>query len=188
MSFRFDILGILIGAALVGGLACMICRDVLRRRSADNVGTIQMHRSASRRRRCGILRWRSRCSPSPPDAGALSYVRISSFVLPLMIAIAAIVGQIITVSVGPLRRRALWQRCPVLLTVVLWRRLRATEDDAARRHANALRFVGGRYSIFDAYRDQAGLARLAHATAIHPGMYEAWKRSGRASGSGASTS
>src|SRR5258707_789702 len=38
--FRFDILGILIGAALVGGLAWMIHRDVLRRRSADDVVTI----------------------------------------------------------------------------------------------------------------------------------------------------
>jgi hypothetical protein len=43
---------------------------------------------------------------------------------------------------------------------------------------NALRFAGGHYSIFDAYRDQAGWPGLPNSTAIHPGMYEAWKKIG----------
>jgi hypothetical protein len=42
---------------------------------------------------------------------------------------------------------------------------------------NALRFADGRYSIFDAYRDQAGWP-VFNRTAIDPGMYEAWKRIG----------
>ena len=54
--FRFDILGVLIGAALMGWLACMIYRDVLRRRPTDNVATIDAPSRQAVQRHCGVLR------------------------------------------------------------------------------------------------------------------------------------
>ena len=44
--------------------------------------------------------------------------------------------------------------------------------------ANAVRFVDGQYSIYDAYRDQSGWPALPDSRAIYPGVYEAWKSIG----------
>ena len=178
--FRFDILGVLIGAALVGGLACMIYRDVRRRRSTDNVVTID---APSRQAGSVIAAFFAATAVFAFTAGMLesvSSVRISSFVLPLMIAISAIVGQIVTVSVGRSRRVRILAAtvAPILLTSVLL--VQAYEQHKTTLLAvlhNALRFADGRYSIYDAYRDQAGWP-VFNRTAIDPGMYEAWKRIG----------
>jgi len=179
--FRLDLLGILIGAALVGGLACMIYRDVRHRRSADDVIPV----STPNRQAAGVVAaFFAATAGFAFTAGMLesvSYVRISSFVFPLMIAIAAIVGQIMTVSAGgSWRSRVLAANvAPILLMSVLL--VQAYEQHRTTLLAvvnNALRFAGGRYSIYDAYRDQAGWPALLHSTAIYPGMYEAWKKIG----------
>ena len=178
--FRLDILGVLIGAALVGWLACMIYRDVRRHRSTDNVATID---APSRQAGSVIAAFFAATAVFTFTAGMLetvSWVRISSFVLPLMIAISAIVGQIVTVSVGRSRRVRILAAtvAPILLTSVLL--VQAYEQHKTTLLAvlhNALRFADGRYSIFDAYRDQAGWP-VFNRTAIDPGMYEAWKRIG----------
>lgn len=178
--FRFDILGALIGATLMGGLACMIYRDVLRRRSADNVVGID----ASSRQAVGVVAaFFAATAVFAFTAGMLesvSYVRISSFAFPLMIAISAIAGQIVTVSVGRSRRLRILAAtaAPILLMSALL--VQAYEQRKTTLLAvvhNALRFAGGRYSIYDAYRDQAGWP-VFNRTAIHPGMYEAWKAIG----------
>jgi hypothetical protein len=179
--FRVDILGVLIGAAVIGGLACMIARDVLRRRSADSVGMIG---APTRQAGAVVAAFFSATTVFTFTAGMLesiSYVRISSFVFPLMIAIAAIVGQIITVSAGrSWRGRTLAANvAPILLMSVLL--VQAYEQHRTNLLAvvhNALRFAGGRYSVYDAYRDQAGWPALPNSTAIYPGMYEAWKSIG----------
>jgi hypothetical protein len=178
--FRFDILGILIGAALIGGLARMIYRDVLRRRSADNVVTID---APSLQAVSVVAAFFAATAVFAFTAGMLesvSYVRISSFALPLMIAISAIAGQIITVSVGRSRRVRILAAtvAPILLMSVLL--MQAYEQRKTTLLAvvnNALRFADGRYSIYDAYKDQAGWP-VFNRTAIHTGMYEAWKRIG----------
>jgi hypothetical protein len=178
---RLDILGILIVAALIGGLAWMIYRDVLRRRSADDVVAI----SAPNLEAAGVVAaFFSATAVFTFTAGMLesiSYVRISSFLFPLMIAIAAIVGQIITVSTRwSWRSRILAASgVPILLISVLL--VQAYEQHKTTLLAvvhNALRFAGGRYSVYDAYRDQAGWPALVNSTAIYPGMYEAWKKIG----------
>jgi hypothetical protein len=178
--FRFDILGVLIGAALIGGLACMIYRDVLRRRSADDVVTID---APSLQAGSVVAAFFAATAVFTFTAGMLesvSWVRISSFVLPLMIAISAIAGQVVTVSVGRSRRVRIPAAtvAPILLMSVLL--VQAYEQRKTTLLAvvhNALRFAGGRYSLYDAYRDQAGWP-VFKRTAIHPGMYEAWKRIG----------
>jgi hypothetical protein len=178
--FRFDILGVLIGAALVGQLAFMTYRDAALRRSADNVIAID---ETSRQAGIVIAAFFAATTVFTFTAGLLesvSYVRISSFVFPLMIAISAIAGQIITVSVGRSRRIRIFAAtvAPILLTSVLL--VQAYEQHKTTLLAvlhNALRFTDGRYSIFDAYRDQAGWP-VFNRSAIYPGMYEAWKRIG----------
>ena len=148
--FRLDMLGILISAALVGWLACMIYRDVRRHRSTDNVATID---APSRQAGSVIAAFFAATAVFTFTAGMLetvSWVRISSFVLPLMIAISAIVGQIVTVSVGRARRVRILAAtvAPILLTSVLL--VQAYEQHKTTLLAvlhNALRFADGRYSI-----------------------------------------
>jgi multisubunit Na+/H+ antiporter MnhF subunit len=178
--FRFDILGVLIGAALMGGLACMIYRDVLRRRAADSVVAID---AASWQAVGVVAAFLVATAAFAFTAGMLesvSSVRITSFALPLMIAISAIAGQLVTVAVGRSRRAHIIAAmvAPILLMSVLL--VQAYEQRKPTLLAvvhNALRFADGRYSIYDAYRDQAGWP-VFNRTAIHPGMYEAWKRVG----------
>lgn len=178
--FRLDILGVLIGAALMGRLACLIYRDVLRRRSADNVVTIGTPRLQAGSAVAAFFAATAVFTFTAGILESVSWVRISSFVLPLMIAISAIAGQIVTVSIGPSRRVRILAAtvAPILLMSVLL--VQAYEQRKTTLLAvvhNALRFADGRYSIYDAYRDQAGWP-VFNRTAIHPGMYEAWKRIG----------
>jgi hypothetical protein len=179
--FRGDILGLLIGAALAGVLACMVGRDVMRRRAAGKVGAIDASTLQAAAVVAAFFLATVLFTFTAGMLESISSVRITSFVLPLMIAIAAIVGQVVTVSVaGSRRSRALAATvAPMLLmSVVLVQaceQQRATLPAVAR---NALRFAAGSYSLYDAYRDQAGWPALLNATAIHPGMYEAWKTIG----------
>ena len=177
---RFDILGVLIGATLVGQLAFMIYRDIVRRRSADSIATID---AASRQALGVIAAFFAATTLFAFTLGILesvSYVRISSFAFPLVIAICAIAGQIIAVSVGqsPRVRMLAATIVPILLLSLslanVYEQRRTTLLPVVH---NALSFAGGRYSIFDAYKDQAGWP-LFNRTAIHPGMYEAWKKIG----------
>jgi hypothetical protein len=178
--FRFDMLGVLIGAALLGVLAFMIYRDVLSRRSPDSVVTID---AVSRQAGGVVAAFFVATAVFTFSAGMLesvSWVRISSFAFPLMIAISAIVGQVVVVSLGQSRRVRILAAtvAPVLLTVVLL--VQAYEQRKTTLLAvahNALRFADGRYSIYDAYSDQTGWP-VFNRTAIHPGMYETWKRTG----------
>jgi hypothetical protein len=108
-------------------------------------------------------------------------VRISSFVFPLMIVIAAIVGQVTTVALGRSERgrTVAASVLPVLLMVVpLAQAYGQYRTSLAAVATNALRFAGGHYSLYDAYRDQAGWPGLPNGTAIYPAMYEAWKKVG----------
>jgi len=177
---RFDILGVLIGAAIIGHLAFMIYRDVMRRHSADKVVAIDVQ---SRQAVGVIAAFFAATALFAFTAGMLesvSYVRISSFLFPVMIAISAIVGQIITVAVGRSRRLRILAAtvAPILLmSAVLVQVYEQHKTTLLAVVDNAVRFAGGRYSIFDAYRDQAGWPVL-NRTAIHSGMYEAWKRIG----------
>lgn len=179
--FRFDVLGLLIVAALVCALACMIVRDVRRRRVSGDVG---MADAASGRARAVVAAFLLAAAAFAFTAGLLesvSFVRISSFVFPLMIAIAAIVGQVATVALGRSERgRTLAASVlPVLLMVVpLAQAYGQYRASLAAVATNALRFAGGHYSIYDAYRDQAGWPGLPNGTAIYPAMYEAWKKVG----------
>jgi hypothetical protein len=178
--FRFDILEVLIAAALIGALACMVYRDLLRRRPDTDIVTID---APSRRAVRVIAAFFAATAVFAFTVGMLesvSAVRICSFALPLMIGISAIAGQVVTVSVGRSQRIRILAAtaAPILLIVVLL--MQAYEQRKTTLLAvmhNALRFADGRYSIFDAYRDQAGWP-VFNRTAIHPGMYEAWKRIG----------
>lgn len=179
--FRFDVLGLLIIAALIGALACMISRDVRRRRASGDVGMMD---AADRRAGGVIAAFVLATVAFAFTAGLLesvSFVRISSFVLPVVIALAAIVGQRVTVSFGRSEQGRILAAgvVPLGLTMVLlaqaYGQYRASLPTVAN---NALRFAAGRYSIYDAYRDQAGWPGLPNRTAIYPAMYEAWKKVG----------
>jgi hypothetical protein len=178
--FRFDMLGILIAATLTGGLLCMIWRDVLRRHSADSVVAID---TPSLQAGSVVAAFLAAIAVFTFTAGMLesvSYVRISSFVLPLMIAISAVVGQIVTVSVERSRQVRFLAAtvAPILLmSVMLVQQYENRKSTLLAVVYNALRFAGAQYSIYDAYRDQAGWPVL-NRTAIHTGMYEAWTRIG----------
>ena len=179
--FRGDILGLLIGAALAGGLACMVGRDVLRRRAAGKVGAIDATTQQAAAVIAAFFLATVLFAFTVGMLESISSVRITSFMLPLMIAVAAIVGQLVTVSLaGSPRSRALAATvAPLLLLCVVLAQAcaqqRTTLSAVAR---NAFRFAAGGYSLYDAYRDQAGWPALLDATAIHPGMYEAWKTIG----------
>ena len=108
----------------------------------------------------------------------ISYVRASSYFLPLVIAIVALAWQFAIMSVP-------WS--PVALAVLGWivpiGLAGLTVQHVYSKHSgtlvavldNAIRFVGGRYSIHDAYGDQSGWPALPKSGAIYPPIYEAWK-------------
>jgi len=179
--FRFDVLGLLIVAALIGALACMIGRDVRRRRTSGDVGAMD---AADRRAGGVIAAFGLATAAFAFTAGLLesvSFVRISSFALPVVLAIAAIVGQRVTVLFGRSEQRRILAAgvVPLGLMVVLLAQAFGQHQASLTTVANnALRFAGGRYSLYDAYRDQAGWPGLPNGTAIYPAMYEAWKKVG----------
>ena len=98
-----------------------------------------------------------------------------------MLAVAAIVWQVTIVSVKwPLGIRGLFAYVvPLALTcVTLAHAYDNQKPTLLPVLANAVRFVGGQYSIYDAYRDQSGWPALPDSRAIYPGVYEAWKSIG----------
>lgn len=171
--FRLDILGLLIVAALVGALVL--------RRSVGPVGAMD----ATRRQAAGVIAMFFVATAAFGfTAGLLesiSFVRISSFVFPLMLAIAAVVGQLVSARAERLEQRRILAASVVpvlLLAALLAQAYGQYRESLSAVVSNALRFAGGRYSIYDAYRDQAGWPGLPNGTAIYPAMYEAWKTIG----------
>ena len=111
----------------------------------------------------------------------VSYVRLSSFSLPLMVAVAAIVWQITILSAKwpSLIRACFAYVAPIVLAgmclVQAYGNQKATLLPVL---TNALRFADGQYGIYDAYKDQSGWPALPDSRAIYPGIYEAWKSIG----------
>ena len=178
---RFDLLGIFMWGGLAGGLIWSAIRLILRFRfSAYEVGIGKSNVAV-----CGILlAFLAAIAMFTFAAGVkepVSYVRLTSFLLPLMVAAAAIVWQIVILSVkwtSGLRALFAWA-VPVALAGVCL--VQAYENQKATLLpvlANALRFAGGQYGIYDAYKDQSGWPALPDSRAIYPGMYEAWKSIG----------
>ncbi len=112
---------------------------------------------------------------------AVSFVRITSFMLPVMIAWSCATWQLLVTS-GTWSRATGWcVRLGVPVGLGLATLLQAYEGQKSTLPqvlSNALRFAGGWYSIYDAYRDQSGWPALPGSTAIYPGIHEAWKAVG----------
>jgi len=113
---------------------------------------------------------------------AVSYVRCSSFALPLLIAASALVWQMACAAiVGTGAFRWLLQY-PLPIAVAAGTLFQACSGELADGFAtvvkNAARFASGQYSIFDGYKHQAGWPGRMPWGAVHPGMLAAWKEIG----------
>jgi hypothetical protein len=178
---RFDVAGSLIYAVLAGGLIWAASRLILHYRFPD----YSVRLAASNVAACGVvLAFLIAIALFTVTVGAsepVSYVRLSSFVLPLMLAVTAIVWQVTIVSVKwPWGIRGFFAYLvPIVLTgVTLAQAYDKQKATLLPVLANAVRFVDGQYSIYDAYKDQSGWPALPDSRAIYPGMYEAWKSIG----------
>jgi hypothetical protein len=111
----------------------------------------------------------------------ISYVRYSSFALPILIAMSAIIWQMIyTEMVGTAWIRWLLQY-PVPIAVALgtlYQAYDSVQDSFGKVVSSATRFAGGQYSIYDGYKDQAGWPARMPWGAVHPGMLTAWREFG----------
>jgi hypothetical protein len=178
---RFDLLGTFMWGALAGGVVWAVCRAVFRFGLADyDVGIGPPNVAA-----CSVfLAFLAAIAIFTFTAGtaeAVSYVRLSSFSLPLMVAVAAVVWQVMILSVK-------WQSgiraffayvVPIALTgACLVQAYGNQKTTLVPVLTNALRFAVGQYSIYDAYKDQSGWPALPDSRGIYPGMYEAWKSLG----------
>jgi hypothetical protein len=180
---RFDILGPFLYGALAGGLIWAAGRAVLylRPRLAGRVVALSASNAAAGGVVLAGLLAVSLFTVAVGPGEPVSYVRVSSFALPLLVGVAAMVWQFAIVSVDWPRsvRALLGYVAPVALAWPTLAQAYATQKPTLLPVlANAVRFVGGQYSIYDGYRDQAGWPALPDATAIYPGMYEAWKAVG----------
>jgi hypothetical protein len=178
---RFDLLGIFMWGALAGVVVWLAGRAVFPLRFASyDVGIGASNIVAC----CILLAFLASIAIFTFTAGAMepvSYVRISSFSLPLMVAVAAVVWQIAILSAKwPSGIRVFFAYAvPILLTCMSLAQAYANQKATLLPVlTNALRFAGGQYSIYDAYRDQSGWPALPDSRAIYPGMYEAWKSVG----------
>jgi hypothetical protein len=111
----------------------------------------------------------------------ISFVRYSSFVLPLMIATAAGLWQLMGASLPSKRGLRILTGCviPVLLLVgTLSGAYRSYGPFFVSAVGNAARFVTGRYSIYDSYVDQAGWPGRSPEGAIRPWAHAVWKELG----------
>jgi hypothetical protein len=178
---RFDLLGIFVWGALAGIVVWLVGQAVVQLGFAGHgVGM-----GASNTVACGVLlAFLASIAIFTFTAGVtepVSYVRISSFSLPLMVAVAAVVWQLAMLSARwPSGIRVfLAYVVPILLTCMSLAQAYANQKAALLPIlTNALRFAGGQYSIYDAYKDQSGWPALPDSRAIYPGMYEAWKSIG----------
>jgi hypothetical protein len=178
---RFDLLGIFMWGALASGVVWLACRVVLRFRFAGRDVAI----GASNVAACGtLLAFLVAIAAFTFTAGVtepVSYVRLSSFSLPLMVAVAAVVWQVTILSVKwPAAIRALFAYvAPIAFTGVCLVQAYASQSATLLSvMTNALRFADGQYGIYDAYKDQSGWPALPDSRAIYPGIYEAWKSIG----------
>jgi hypothetical protein len=120
---------------------------------------------------------------------AVSFVRYASFTLPVLIAAAMLTWQLITLPVGTgVRGRPVVQHV-VVAVVTIASLVHAygydgptnppeRHDRLAKIIPDALRFVGGRFSIYDGYKNQAGWPARMPWGAVHPGMLGVWKEIG----------
>jgi hypothetical protein len=180
-ALHLDVLGSFMYGSLLGCLVWAISQAVLRFRFARYSVPLSTSNAAA----CGValaylaatLLFTVGVGPSEP----VSYVRISSFALPVMVAVAAIAWQVAIVSVHwPQAVRGLLAYVvPIALAgLTLAQAYDRQKQTLPPVLTNALRFAGGQYSIYDAYKDQSGWPALPDSRAIYPGMYEAWKSVG----------
>jgi hypothetical protein len=114
-------------------------------------------------------------------ANAISYARIASFALPLLIAASALIWQMAnTAIVGTGALRWLFQYLiPVAVAYgTLDQAYLSDRANIASQVRAALRFARGKYSIYDGYKDQSGWPARLPWGAVHPGMLAAWKEVG----------
>jgi hypothetical protein len=178
---RLDLLGIFMWGALAGVVVWLACRAVFLVGFAGyDVGIGASNIVAC----CILLAFLASISIFTFTAGVMepvSYVRISSFLLPLMVAVAAVIWQITILSAKwPSGIRVFFAYVvPILLTCVSLAQAYGNQKATLLPVlTNALRFADGQYSIYDAYKDQSGWPALPDSRAIYPGMYEAWKSVG----------
>ncbi|WP_421999498.1 hypothetical protein [Reyranella sp.] len=178
---RLDILATFAWGGLAGLAAWLVGRAVLRRRAtADATAADASNRVAG----ALVLAFVASIGAVTITVGAsepVSYVRASSFMLPLTIALAAIAWQFALAGADwrGVGRIVLGAVVPVALAAVtLVQAYESQKKTLTVVMATAIRFADGRYSIFDAYRDQSGWPALPDSTAIYPGMHEAWKSIG----------
>ncbi len=178
---HFDVLGSLMWAALIGLALWIASRVALRVGGGRLAVPLDSPNVAAAGVVLAYLAAVALFTVTVGTTEPISYVRASSFALALMVAVACIAWQLAIVSVDwPSWARALL--CLVVPVAVAVLTL-AQAYEAQKRTlipvvVNAVRFVDGQYSIYDGYRDQAGWPALPNATAIYPGMYEAWKSIG----------
>ena len=180
-ALHFDILATFLYGALAGLLTWVIGQAILRRRFASYSVPLGTSNVAS----CiVVLAYLAAILLFTVAVGAgepVSYVRISSFCLPLMAAMGAIVWQVAIVSVDwpQAGRGLLGHVAPVALTgLTLAQAYDQQRETLLLVLANAVRFADGQYSIYDAYKDQSGWPALPDSRAIYPGAYEAWRSVG----------
>jgi len=179
---RFDILGALMYGALAGAAIWVASKAVGHYRRAQSSVPLGKSNAAAGRVLLAFLAAVFAFTVVSGSEEPISYVRASSFALPLMVAVAAIIWQVVIVSVAWSRSwRVLFAYAvPVLLaSVTIAQAYDAQKKTLVPVMINAVRFVDGRYSIYDAYKDQSGWPALPNSRAIYPGIYEAFKIIGK---------
>lgn len=108
----------------------------------------------------------------------ISYVRSSSYNFILMILVPALAWQFALAAVAwprVVRGVVAWLVPVAVAAVTLQQAYAGHRGTLSAVVENAARFVDGRYSIYDAYRDQSGWPALPKSGAIFPPIFEAWK-------------
>jgi hypothetical protein len=112
----------------------------------------------------------------------ISYVRYSSFALPVLVVASALVwqsGHTAIVATG-LFRWLLQYLLPIAVAAATLLHAYAVDADGFTAVVkSSVRFASGRYSIYDGYKDQSGWPARMPWGAVHPGMLAAWKEVGR---------
>jgi hypothetical protein len=178
---RFDILGSMMYGALAGAVIGIVSHVVVRYRLRTYFLALDVSNVAGGAVVLAFLVATVLFTFAVGAGEPVSYVRLSSFSLPLMLAVAAIVWQLTIASVKwpwAIRELFIYLVPIALAAVTLVQDYDKQRPTLLQVLANAIRFVGGEYSIYDAYKDQAGWPALPDSRAIYPGIYEAWKTIG----------
>jgi hypothetical protein len=178
---RFDVLETLIvwSIAVVGIFA--FCWLFLRRRTFWAVASVGTANASALGVILAFVASIGLFSVGAGMSETVSYVRLTSFMLPLVIAIACIAWQAVIAAIkwpAPLQAALAIFMPPMLAYACLTDAFERQKLTLAKVVTNAVRFAGGQYSIYDANRDQAGWPALPYSTAIYPPMLEAWKSIG----------